>query len=51
MSPKIWIPFSSSVYLCTEALTGMKTYGDSRFPFDSPFTGRTFARSSKERTE
>lgn len=28
------------IYLCTEALTAKKTYGSSRFPFDSPYTDR-----------
>jgi len=28
------------IYLCTEALTAKKTYGNSRFPFDSPYTDR-----------
>ena len=28
------------IYLCTEALTAKKTYGDSGFPFDSPYTER-----------
>ncbi len=28
------------IYLCTEALTAKRTYGQSGFPFDSPYTAR-----------
>ncbi|MFC1526263.1 DegT/DnrJ/EryC1/StrS family aminotransferase [Candidatus Latescibacterota bacterium] len=28
------------IFLCTEALTAKKTYGNSSFPFDSPYTDR-----------
>ena len=28
------------IYMCSEALTIKKTYGDSHFPFDSPYTDR-----------
>ena len=34
------------IYMCTEALTAKKTYGDSRFPFDRERAcGRPWARS------
>ena len=30
------------IYLCTEALTSYKTYGDSGFPFNSPYVDRDY---------
>jgi dTDP-4-amino-4,6-dideoxygalactose transaminase/predicted dehydrogenase len=30
------------IYLCTESLTAKKTYGTSKFPFDSAFTSKSY---------